>query len=190
MEILSFYTCAPKTTIIWDTVLKMQSETGHFWPLTPLTTQKFKILKKREKTSGNVIILHISIKNLHHITYDWSTLFTSKINIWKIYKKYGDIILLQMCTINEYYMMHGTWDIRHDWQSFLLFWAIFCLLTLLITPKSQNFVKMKKLPRDIIILHLCTINKNHIMYGSWEKDLNRQNLFSFWTILCPFWALI
>ena len=31
-------------------------------------------------------------------------------------------------------------------------------------PENQNFQKMKKIPEDII-LHMCTINENH-MYGS------------------------
>ena len=33
-------------------------------------------------------------------------------------------------------------------------------------PKNQNFEKMKKTPGDIIILHMRTINDNHMMYGS------------------------
>ena len=33
-------------------------------------------------------------------------------------------------------------------------------------PKNQNFEKMKNLAGDIIILHMCTKNHNHIMYGS------------------------
>ena len=32
--------------------------------------------------------------------------------------------------------------------------------------KNQNFEKMKKNPGDIIILHMFTINDNHMMYGS------------------------
>ena len=33
-------------------------------------------------------------------------------------------------------------------------------------PKNQNFEKMKKAPGGIIILHMCTITENHVMYGS------------------------
>ena len=33
-------------------------------------------------------------------------------------------------------------------------------------PENQNFEKLKKTPGDIIILHVCTINDNHMMYGS------------------------
>ena len=32
-------------------------------------------------------------------------------------------------------------------------------------PENQNFEKMKKMPGDII-LHMCTIHENHMMYGS------------------------
>ena len=32
--------------------------------------------------------------------------------------------------------------------------------------KNLNFEKMKNTPGDIIILHMCTINENHMMYGS------------------------
>ena len=31
-------------------------------------------------------------------------------------------------------------------------------------PKNQKLEKMKKIPGDIIILQLCTTNKNHAMY--------------------------
>ena len=32
--------------------------------------------------------------------------------------------------------------------------------------KNQNFEKMEKLPGDIIIIHRCNINDNHMMHGS------------------------
>ena len=33
-------------------------------------------------------------------------------------------------------------------------------------PENQNFEKMKNTPEDIIILHMSTINENHVMYDS------------------------
>ena len=36
---------------------------------------------------------------------------------------------------------------------------------------------MKQHPADIIILHLCTINDNHIMYGSWEYEVPQAEIF-------------
>ena len=60
-------------------------------------------------------------------------------------------------------MMYGSWDIKCKGQSFLSFWAIFCLLTLLLTQKSKILKKRK--PGDIIIVLLLTTNDNHILYG-------------------------
>ena len=53
-------------------------------------------------------------------------------------------------------------------------------------PENQNFEKIKKVPQDIIILQMSTINDNHMMYRTWDMECNRQNLLSFWTIFCPF----
>ena len=53
-------------------------------------------------------------------------------------------------------------------------------------PKNQNFEKMKKSPGDIIII-MCTINDDPIMYGSWDMEHNRQNFLSFWTIFLHFY---
>ena len=33
-------------------------------------------------------------------------------------------------------------------------------------PKNQNFEKMKKTPEDVIILHQCTKNYDHMVYCS------------------------
>ena len=42
---------------------------------------------------------------------------------------------------------------------------------------------------DIIILHMCAINENHMMYESGDMQGDRQILFLFWTIFCPFTPL-
>ena len=43
---------------------------------------------------------------------------------------------------------------------------------------------------DIIILHKCTKNQNHILYCSLNMARNRCNCyFSFWVIFCPFTSL-
>ena len=43
-------------------------------------------------------------------------------------------------------------------------------------PENQNFEKMKKIPGVIIILHMCTINDNPMMYGSWDMEVDGQNV--------------
>ena len=40
-------------------------------------------------------------------------------------------------------------------------------------PKNQNFKKMKKIPGDIIILHMCTKDNDHMMYSSSNIACNR-----------------
>ena len=59
----------------------------------------------------------------------------------------------------------------------------------LTTQKINILKKWKKRPGDITILHLCTINNNHTVYGSWDMKHDRQNFLPFWTIFCPFTPL-
>ena len=40
-----------------------------------------------------------------------------------------------------------------------------------------------------MILHISAINGNHMMYGSWDIEHDRQNFLSLWTIFCPFTSL-
>ena len=112
LEISSFYTCAPKITIIWCTVPEIRSETdrifchfGPFFPLlppstptpSPLIIPKIKILKKMKKTPENIIIL-------------------------------------QMCTKNDSHMMYGSWHMECNGQNFGPF---FCPFTTLRTQKIK-----------------------------------------------------
>ena len=46
--------------------------------------------------------------------------------------------------------------------------------------------KKKRNARDIIILHLCTKNHNHMRFGSWDTDWEGQNFLSFCAIFCLF----
>ena len=81
--------------------------------------------------------------------------------------------------------MDGSWDIKCDGQSFLSFWAIFAFWSSY-KLQHENFEKLKKKPRDTILLHLCITNDNHIMYGSWDMECNWQNFLSFWVIFLAF----
>ena len=53
-------------------------------------------------------------------------------------------------------------------------------------PENETFEKIKKLLADIIILHMCTINDNHIMYGSWDMECHGQDFFFILDHFCPF----
>ena len=128
-----------------------------------------------------------------------------RIKIFKKFKKMlRNINLFYMCNINEDHMIYRSRNIRYDiqvlykWQlydvwflrygapqteRFLSSWAVFCHFTPLWTQKT------KLLPGDIIILQMCTINGNHMMYGSWDMEHDEQNFSSFWTIFYPFTLL-
>ena len=117
----------------------------------------------------------------------FTSLTTWKIKIWKSEKKTPrDIIILHMCTLNDTHMMYGSWHIECDRKFFVILDHFFSFFYPPNNPKNKNFEKMKITPRDIIILHKCTINGNHMMYGSWHMKHNRQNFLTFWTVFCCF----
>ena len=115
-----------------------------------------------------------------------------KSKFWKNVKKKkpGDIIILHKCVINDSHMMYGSWDMKHDGQNFFVILDHFLPCYFPNNPKSQNFEKPKKILGDIIILHKCTKNHDHMLYYSWDMMRDRCNCyFSFWAIFCPFTPL-
>ena len=93
-------------------------------------------------------------------------------NLDKLKKMPGDVIILHMCTINDNHMMYSSWNMKHERQNFLSLWTVFCLFTL---PTTQQIKILKKWKSgDIIILHICTINDNHMMHCSWNMKHDRQ----------------
>ena len=61
----------------------------------------------------------------------------------------------------------------------------FCPLTPK-NPENQNFENIEKTQGDIILLRMCTINEDHMMYGSRDMERNGQNFLSSWAIFCRF----
>ena len=95
-----------------------------------------------------------------------------KIKILKKIKKHLERASFYICVPKIMIMMYCFWDIRHNKQFFVILDHILPF-DLTINPKNQNF----KMPRDIVILHLSTINDNHMMYGFWDVEHNRQIFF-------------
>ena len=63
------------------------------------------------------------------------------------------------------------------------------------SPMTTQNIKIlkrwkKKAPGDVIILHMCTINGNHMMYDVWDMKRYRQIFLSFWAIFWPFYLTI
>ena len=92
LKILSFYTCVPWMKIIWCMVSEIWSVTGtifSFWtifcPLTLLTTQKMKILKKWEQHPEilplytcvpHMMIMWCTVPEISSVTYIFFSLLT------------------------------------------------------------------------------------------------------------------
>ena len=56
-----------------------------------------------------------------------------------------------------------------------------------LTAQKNKFQKNLKSPGEIIILHTCTKNHDHMLYCSWDMAFDRCNCyFSFWAFFCPF----
>ena len=85
-----------------------------------------------------------------------------------------------MCTKNDNHMMYGSWDTEWDRQNFLSFWATFALLPNPLPPndpENQNFDKNEKECQEVLSLYtyVCTINEDHMIYGSWKLPGNPEN---------------
>ena len=65
------------------------------------------------------------------------------------------------------------------------FWVIFYPFSGL-TIWEIKILKLKKTSGDIIILHICSINDNHLRYGSWDMECDRQIFFVFLDCFLPF----
>ena len=161
---------------------------GHFLPFYSLTP--LKIIKKCEfwKNENNCWIYH----HFTHV-YQWGTVLeilseTTRIfchfgpflalltssnlenkNFEKMKKASGSEIILHTGTKNSDHMMHASCDKECDRHKFLLFGAIFCPFTPLLSPKKKYGKTVKK-PGDIILLHRCTRNEDHTygFYSLWD----------------------
>ena len=121
---------------------------------------------------------------LSHFFAHWPLLTTQKIKILKKLKKNG-WRYYHFTLLHHKWQSYDVWFLRYQvWQTeFFVVLGYFFALLPPIYPEYQNFQKMKKIPADIIILHMSTSNQNHMMYDSWDMERDRQNFFSFF---CPF----
>ena len=107
--------------------------------------------------------------------------------------------LINKCLEISFYICVHEWPlwsrclIPEIWSTidiiFCQFWTIFCLFThpsiAHWQPKKPRFENMKKMPGDNIILHMCPVNKNLMICGSWDMELDK--IFSHFG---PFFTLL
>ena len=98
----------------------------------------------------------------------FTPLTTWKIKIWKKYKKAWRYNLF--IHVYHKWQSYAVWFLRYwVWRTeFFLILDHFLLFYPLTTQKIKILKKTKKRPGDIIVLHMCTINGNHVMYCSWN----------------------
>ena len=163
----------------------------HFGPVfalypLPLTTQRNKILKKNEKRIWRCH--HFKLENTIKwcmLTQIWSVtdiIFCHFMPIFALLPHYRPWKLKfekNIENIWRYYPfthVHNksrSYDVRFlrykvQRTKFFVILGHFLPFDPPDNPKNQDFEKIRKTARDIIILHLCTTNDNHMMYGSWD----------------------
>ena len=179
LEISSFYTCAPKTTIIWCTVTGIWGETQNFlsfyihvyhkWKSYDIQLLKYKV---RQKEIFDFLCHFLSFQPLDSLE---NQDFNSEKNTWRYY--------------------HFT-HLHHKWKPYDVWFLRFChsgpffaLLPpynahLLWTQKIKIFKKIGK--NTGRYYHFTNINDSHMMS---DTECNGQHFLSFWTGFCSFTPL-
>ena len=182
---LSFYTCVPKTKIIWGAAPDIRRETeffvilDHFWPFYPnnLGNQNF---EKMKKTSGDVIILHMCTKNRHMMYASWDMecdrhnflsfwaiflpfkpLLTPKIKIWK--KCFGK-------TLDHKQRSYDVWFLRYKAQRIFFFCHFGPFFTLWPPPLTTRKIILKKWNKllEILSFYTCVPQMSRVSHRCWE----------------------
>ena len=93
-------------------------------------------------------------------------------------------------------MYQKSWCYDLEFRRYRVWWTeignfgSFLALSLPWKPEKSGFWKMKKITRNIVILHMCTKNHNHMMYSSSDTEWDRHKFLSIWAILSPFTRLM
>ena len=169
-----------------------------FLPFHPPNNFKNQNFENTQKPPGDIIILHRFTINDNHMMYRllgygvwWTEFFVILKYFLPFYPLFFSLFWKNEQNTWRYYhfthlyhklQSYNVWFLRHQvWKKFLSFWIIFCLFTPITTQKIQILYN-KKNSWIYYHFHMCTINDNHIMYGSWDIKCNRHNFLSFWTI--------
>ena len=82
---------------------------------------------------------------------------------------------------------YDVWFLRYKAQ-WIEFFVILGYLFPLDTLNNSKIKILKKWKKHLEISYFTLVyhNDNHMIYGSWDMEYNRQNFLSFWAIFCPF----
>ena len=87
-----------------------------------------------------------------------------------------------MCAINQDHMMYGSWDMKCNRKNFFVILGDFFPFYSPNSLKNENInynnkKKEKKAAGDIIILHKCNKNRDHLLYCSWDMAHDGCNFY-------------
>ena len=95
-----------------------------------------------------------------------------------------------MCSKNQDHMMYGSWYMKCNRQNFCHLGPFFALRGVPLAAQKMKISKQWEKHLDIIILHQCTKNYDHMLYCSWDIACVGYNCyFSFWATFCTFTPL-
>ena len=164
-----------------------------FCPFTPLLTKKIKIWNKCK----NKIWRYYPITHLYHKWRSYDVWFLRyKAQQTEFFVILGHFLpfdppnnlknqnfekMKKILKILSFYIcipqMMIIWCLVPEiWSTTGKFFCHFGLFFALFPPnnsENQKFEKMKKATIDIIILQMCTINENDMIYGSWDVEPDR-----------------
>ena len=157
-----------------------------FFVLLAPKTPKNQNFEKWKKNLLNIIILQKCVKTYNHVMYISWDIFVilghflpfyhppnnpKNKNFQKILKnawRYLYIHVYHKWWYDKWFLTFKVWQ-----TEIFVILGHFLPFQPLDNLENQNFENMKKMPEDIIILHICIINDNHMMYGSWDIEGNR-----------------
>ena len=87
----------------------------------------------------------------------------------------------QFTYVYHKWQSYDVWLLRYGvWQTeFFVILDNFLPLYLPKNLKNQNFEKIKNRPGDIMILHKCTKNHNHMLHCSWDMTCDQCLIVTF-----------
>ena len=174
---------------------------GHFLHFYPLMIPKIKTLKNWKKClqilSFTYGVQYMKIHGSRNIRRNrqiflllWAIFVLStpwrpwKSKFWKIKKNTWRYITCApwMKIVWCWFRRYGAWQ-----TEFFVILDHFLPFYTPMDPENENFESMKITHgRIIIILHMCNINDNHMIYGSWDMERDGHNFCHFGT----FFALL
>ena len=168
-----------------------------FWTIFCPFTSPNNPIKRKWKKCLEISSFYNSVPKIMIIRYTfpeiWHVTDVITFSFWAIFCLFTSLTAQKM-KIKKKKKEKNTWRYHHFTHVYQKSWSycytvpeIWCVTDLIVifhfglffavlppnSPQNRNFQKMKKTPKDIIILHTCTKNYDQMMYSSWDMVRNK-----------------